>query len=303
LTEATTRCSTALRRWNVSRRRALPRSLTQLPSVEQRGNYGLDETVCLCYLVCRQARPRPYSRWSSKTADTKYTSHSPLPRIQPIAPTWRKEPFDHPDWLFDTKYDGFRAVCYVGSGRCSFVSRRGNHFTRFAALCEQVASALCHDVVSELGVDEAILDGEVIVADETGRPQFYDLLRRTRSPIYVAFDLLWLNGDDLRSLPLRERREQLKTILPPGSPSILEAVSVERRGRELFHLMCTHDLEGIVAKRLSDPYEPRVRWLKIKNPDYSQKEGRADLFNAPPRRSRDGYASASPGGAERGRLP
>ena len=207
-----------------------------------------------------------------------------LPPIQPIAPTWRKEPFDHPEWLFEVKYDGFRAVCFVENGRCSFVSRRGNVFTRFDALCEQVASALCHDVVSELGVDEAILDGEVITADETGRPQFYDLLRRTRSPIYVAFDLLWLNGDDLRSLPLRERREQLKTILPPGSPSILEAVSVERRGRELFELMCAHDLEGIVAKRLADPYDPRVRWLKIKNPDYSQKEGRADLFNAPPRR-------------------
>jgi len=88
----------------------------------------------------------------------------------------------------------------------------------------------------------------------------------------------------LRSLPLRERRRRLHGILPPGSPSILEAVSVERRGRELFHLMCVHDLEGIVAKRLSDPYEPRVRWLKIKNPDYSQKEGRADLFNTPPRR-------------------
>ena len=162
-------------------------------------------------------------------------------------------------------------MCYVESGRCSFVSRRGNVFTRFDALCGQVATALCHDVVSELGVDEA------------GRPQFYDLLRRTRSPIYVAFDLLWLNGTDLRSLPLRERRQRLQGILPPGSPSILEAVSVEWRGRELFHLMCVHDLEGIVAKRLSDPYEPRARWLKIKNPDYSQKEGRADLFNAPPR--------------------
>jgi bifunctional non-homologous end joining protein LigD len=130
--------------------------------------------------------------------------NTPLPRIQPIAPTWRKEPFDYSDWLFDAKYDGFRAVCYVESGRCSLVSRRGNVFTRFDALCDQVASALCHDVVSELGVDEAILDGEVIAADETGRPQFYDLLRRTRSPIYVAVDLLWLNGTDLRSLPLRE---------------------------------------------------------------------------------------------------
>ena len=54
--------------------------------------------------------------------------------------------------------------------------------------------------------------------------------------------------------------------------------------------MCVHDLEGIVAKRLSDPYEPRVRWLKIKNPDYSQKEGRADLFNALPRRRNFGLS-------------
>jgi ATP-dependent DNA ligase len=146
-----------------------------------------------------------------------------LPRIQPIAPGWRKEPFDHPDWLFDLKYDGFRAVCYVENGHCSFVSRRGNVFTRFDALCEQMASALCHEVMSELGVEDAILDGEVITADETGRPQFYDLLRRTRSPSYVAFDLLWLNGADLRPLPLRERRERLKTIPARG-------VADDRRG-------------------------------------------------------------------------
>jgi ATP-dependent DNA ligase len=69
--------------------------------------------------------------------------------------------------------------------------------------------------------------------------------------------------------------------LPSSSPTISEAVSVERRGRELFELMCAHDLEGIVAKRLADPYDPRVKWLKIKNPDHSQKEGRGDLFNAP----------------------
>ena len=207
-----------------------------------------------------------------------------LPPIEPIAPTWRKEPFDHPEWLFEVKYDGFRALCFVENGRCSFVSRRGNVFTRFDALCEQVASALCHDVVSELGLDDAVVDGEVIATDESGRPQFYDLLRRTRSPSYIAFDLLWLNGTDLRALPLRERRRRLEMMLPMGSRTISEAVSVEGRGRELFDMMCAHDLEGIVAKRLADPYEPRVRWLKIKNSEYSQKEGRGDLFNTPPRR-------------------
>jgi bifunctional non-homologous end joining protein LigD len=177
----------------------------------------------------------------------------------------------------------FRAACYVEHGRCGFVSRRGNVFTRFDALSEQVASALCHRVVCELGIDDAILDGEIIAVDQTGRPQFYDLLRRTTSPTYVVFDLVWLNGADLRSFPLRERRKRLQAILPAGSPTISEAISVEGRGRELFELMCAHDLEGIVAKRLADPYDQRIRWLKIKSPNYSQKEGRGDLFNAPSR--------------------
>jgi bifunctional non-homologous end joining protein LigD len=200
-----------------------------------------------------------------------------LPRVQPIAPTWRKDPFDDPDWLFDVKYDGFRGLCYVEHGRNRLISRNGNVFDRFEVLADQIAV--------ELDVVDAVIDGEVIAADETGRPQFYDLLRRTRTAAYVAFDLLWLNGADLRSLPLNERRKRLHAILPASSPTITDAVSVQARGRELFDLMCANDLEGIVAERLADPYEPRVRWLKIKNRHYSQAEGRGDLFNPPHRRT------------------
>ena len=115
----------------------------------------------------------------------------------------------------------------------------------------------------------------------------YNLLRRARAPAYVAFDILWLDGTDLRSLPLGERRKRLQAILPTKSPIIAEALSVTGRGRELFELMRSNDLEGIVAKRLDDPYEPRVRWLKIKNGDYSQTEGRGDLFNGPRQRRAD----------------
>jgi ATP-dependent DNA ligase len=125
----------------------------------------------------------------------------------------------------------------------------------------------------------AILDGEVIAADETGRPQFYDLLRHTRAPAYVVFDVIWLNGADLRALPLAEYRRQLQSILPKRSAIISEALSVTGRGHELFELMCAHDLEGIVAKRLKDGYGPRVRWLKIKNPSYSQNQGWRELFD------------------------
>jgi len=85
--------------------------------------------------------------------------------------------------------------------------------------------------------------------------------------------ILWADGTDLRSLPLDERRRRLQGFLPKGSPLVSEAPSVAGRGRELFELMCTNDLEGVTAKRLTDPFESRIRWLKIKNPDYSQKEG------------------------------
>jgi len=106
-----------------------------------------------------------------------------LPRVQPIIPTWRKEPFDDPEWLFEFKYDGFRGLCYIEQGRCHFISRNGNVLSRFEALGDQVAAVI--------DIDEAVIDGEVIAADETGRPQFYELLRMPRSASYVAFDILW----------------------------------------------------------------------------------------------------------------
>jgi bifunctional non-homologous end joining protein LigD len=106
-----------------------------------------------------------------------------LPRVQPIIPIPRKEPFDDPEWLFDFKYDGFRALLYFEQGmRCRFVSRNDNTLSRFDALCQAVAA--------ELDVDSVILDGEVIATDETGRPLFFDLVRGSRTPAYVAFDLL-----------------------------------------------------------------------------------------------------------------
>jgi bifunctional non-homologous end joining protein LigD len=103
---------------------------------------------------------------------------APLPRIQPIAPIRRTEPFDDPEWLFDLKYDGFRALAYLAQGRCRLISRNGNPMSRFARLGDRIAAAL------EAG--DAILDGEVIAADETGRPQFHDLLRDTRAPAHVG---------------------------------------------------------------------------------------------------------------------
>src|SRR5262249_21388161 len=158
----------------------------------------------------------------------------PLPRVQPIAPTWRKEPFDDPDWLFEFKYDGFRALCYLERRRNRLISRNGNIMTRFDELAEQVAGLL--------DLDDAILDGEVIAADETGRPQFYDLLRGTRSPCYVTFDLPMVStcgpcrsaSASRRCRPScrRDRRSYPRRCQPKaGDASCSE-------------LMCTNDLEG-----------------------------------------------------------
>jgi bifunctional non-homologous end joining protein LigD len=182
------------------------------------------------------------------------------------------EPFDDPEWVFDLKYDGFRGICYLEPGCCRMISRNGNLMSRFASLGDQIAASL--------DVGDAILDGEVIATDETGRPQFYDLLRDKRKPAYVAFDVIWLNGIDLRALPLTERRRHLQNILPKGSAIISEPLSVTGRGHKLFELTCAHDLEGVVAKRLKDGYGSRARWLKIKNSGYSQNEGRRELFDS-----------------------
>ena len=140
-----------------------------------------------------------------------------LPRIQPIIPVRRKEPFDDPDWLFEFKYDGFRGLCYLERSHSRVISRNGNTLDRFRALTDQVAAVL--------DVNNAILDGEVIAADATSRPQFYDLIRRTQAPAYVAFDILWADGTDLRTLPLSERRQRLQGILPEGSAVVSEALS------------------------------------------------------------------------------
>lgn len=103
-------------------------------------------------------------------------------------------------------------------------------------------------------MNDAILDGEVICVDETGRPIFIDLLRR-KEPCFVAFDLLWLNGEDLRPLPLVERKKRLKRLLRRRSNHLIaEAMSVERRGKALMAAVEEQDVEGIIAKRKADPY-------------------------------------------------
>jgi bifunctional non-homologous end joining protein LigD len=194
-----------------------------------------------------------------------------LPQIAAMTLSRRREPFDHPDWIFELKHDGFRSLAYVTDGACQLVSRRRNVYKSFATLKESLA---------ELRVKNAILDGEIICLDDAGRSIFKDVLRRRGEPIFYAFDLLWLNGQDLRGLPLLDRKDRLRRLLEAHRPDrVLFAKHIEAHGIKFFQAVCESDCEGIVAKRKDGVYSARGRtWIKIKNPSYSQGEGRRELF-------------------------
>jgi bifunctional non-homologous end joining protein LigD len=186
----------------------------------------------------------------------------------------RPKPFDHPDWIFEIKYDGFRALAYIEEGECRLISRRNHEYQSFQVLRQ--------DIKSLVAVETAILDGEIVCLSEDGHPQFYELLYRRNEPFFCAFDLLYLNGEDLRQLPLHERKRQLREVIARSNSSRVRfSDHIEASGRKMFRAVCRMDLEGIVAKLKHAPYvadQRRSTWIKIKNPQYTQAEGRHELF-------------------------
>src|SRR5437763_3081890 len=148
-------------------------------------------------------------------------------------------PFDDPEWLFELKYDGFRAIAHVEFGRCSLLSRNGHPFASFQDLALQIGNALIPR--------SAVIDGEIVCLDTDGKPQFYELMLRRGKPCFVAFDLLTSNGKDLRHERLLDRKHELRQIIG-GAPSIIYADHVQECGTALFEKACELDLEGIVAK-------------------------------------------------------
>jgi len=115
-----------------------------------------------------------------------------------------KGPFNDPDYIFELKHDGFRALAYIDErGECRLVSRNLKHL-RFKTLEEALAT---------LPVQNAIIDGEIICVDSKGVSHFNELLSRKAEPVLYAFDLLWLNGDDLRKQPLILRKDWLAALI------------------------------------------------------------------------------------------
>ena len=170
-----------------------------------------------------------------------------------------------PEWIYELKIDGFRGILRVQNGRGQFTSKTSKVMRRF----DPLATALAQSVKAR----SAILDGEILVMGETG-PDFYALFYNRRQPSYAAFDLLWLNGRDLRSLPLWRRKNTLRKLVAKTPIGYVDHVT----DPALYAVVSQHDLEGIVAKRRSDPYGLDTRWLKVKCAAYSQMTGRWELF-------------------------
>ena len=182
-----------------------------------------------------------------------------------------REPFDHPDYIFELKHDGFRALAYIDAGECKLISRNLNRFKSFESLKKSL---------DKFPVQNAILDGEIVCLDSRGVSQFNVLFSRRGKPVFYGFDLLWLDDQDLRSLPLIERKQRLHELIKRSRfERIIYAQHIETQGVTFFEEICQRDLEGIVAKRRRSVYKNNgTGWLKIKNPTYSQAEGRQGFF-------------------------
>jgi bifunctional non-homologous end joining protein LigD len=175
------------------------------------------------------------------------------------------------DWLYEVKWDGYRALCFVEGGKVRMVSRRGTKLDKqFAA----VASALAQSVKA----DTALIDGEVVALDENGNPSFQHLQNLTgfgTKPAlkgmappnlnFFAFDLLYLNGYDLRKAALIDRRQLLMSILLP-SEVVRYSEHFIGKGDELLKAVRAKGLEGIIAKQAQSRYESKrsTSWIKIK---------------------------------------
>ena len=220
----------------------------------------------------------------------------PMPTvIHPMLATPTGKAFDDPDWLFEIKWDGYRAVAFIEDGRVRLVSRNQNDLT---AQFPELGS-----LPQFVKAQRAILDGEIVALDEEGRPSFSLMQQRTgfqpgkrRLPrregvrvVYYAFDLLYLDGVDLRHVALEQRKQLLQDRIE-NSEVIHFSDHYAEKGLELFEAARQRELEGIVAKKRSGSYEEKRsrNWLKIKITQrqecviggYTPPEGSREYFGA-----------------------
>jgi bifunctional non-homologous end joining protein LigD len=231
----------------------------------------------------------PKSNGSPAGALSRIISSTPkiaLPRrVKPMLTTLVDKPFDDKDWLFEVKWDGYRAIAIMDGASVSLQSRNDKSFDeKFYPVHEALVKWELH----------AVLDGEIVVINENGISDF-GALQNWRSEsdgelIFYLFDILWLDGHDFRGLTLIERRRILET-LPLRSENIRLSEGFVSSGIQLFNSVKKMGLEGIIAKKLDSTYHENDRtreWLKIKTQKrqevviggYTRNEGSSKLFSS-----------------------
>lgn len=198
----------------------------------------------------------------TKSAKKKVKSKIP-DFIPPMLATLVDKSFDSEDWLFEVKWDGFRAQASVSKGKVKLQSRNKLSFNqKFPSIVDEL----------EKIQGEVIFDGEIVVVDSKGKSQF-QLIQNYKDPIketnlcYYVFDILYKDGEDLRDLPLIKRKEILKKYLDQLSlPSIRYSDHIIRDGKAFFKAAVKEHLEGVIGKKISSVYQSKRSpdWVKIK---------------------------------------
>lgn len=185
----------------------------------------------------------------------------PPATVTPMLAELAEGSFSDPDWIFETKWDGYRAIAEIRDGTVSLTSRNQQDFAEIYPVITAALKKIHRD---------AVIDGEIVAVDEHGRSRFQllqDYRRESKVPlVFAAFDLLFLDGKDVRKLPLLERKKQLKSIFP-SDKHLIFTHHVVGKGEELFRLAKEQGMEGIMAKRKDSPYlsTRSSQWLKIKS--------------------------------------
>jgi bifunctional non-homologous end joining protein LigD len=181
--------------------------------------------------------------------------------VVPMLATLTDGPFDSDAWIYEIKWDGYRAVAYANGDQVKLESR---NLTDFTEKYHPVSDALRNAGLS------AVFDGEIVAVDDKGLAVFQSLQNWQNTPVhlqYYVFDILWLEGYDLTAVPLIERKRILKEVLPEEDEVIKYSDHVVGSGTEFFNAALSQGLEGIMAKKANSTYEPRARtdqWVKIK---------------------------------------
>jgi bifunctional non-homologous end joining protein LigD len=203
--------------------------------------------------------------WSSKKNNVEVDLHSavksPMPHnLRPMLATLVDKAFDSEEWIFEIKWDGYRAIAECNFNTVELYSRNNLSFNKnFPEIV---------DSLRNLGI-QAILDGEIVVVNEQGMARF-DLIqnyhRNAGNIIYYVFDIIYYNGYDLSNLPLTERKEILKKILP-DLPNVRYNDHIAGKGMSFYSQAKKQGIEGIIAKRADSIYQSGCRskaWLKVK---------------------------------------